>query len=215
MLEDLTEPHARVEVKVCLVDVGDTEQEKENFVIEGISVDQKELVTGSYANFEVTVRNEGFKAANANVKLFIDGDPVGQKTAIKIDPKDTGKVSFRRTFRENEEGAHRARAVVEDNLTTDSTYYLGFKVRKGDMEAGWEEADIIYEHAYKVPQVQHVPLETHATVAQMDGNGKITLWSSSQSPFAQRNLIAKSLGISHSKLRVITPYVGGGFGSKA
>ena len=90
-----------------------------------------------------------------------------------------------------------------------------FKVRKGDMEAGWEEGDIIYEHAYKVPQVQHVPLENHATVAQMDGNGKITLWSSSQSPFAQRNLIAKSLGIKHSNLRVITPYVGGGFGSKA
>jgi carbon-monoxide dehydrogenase large subunit len=60
-----------------------------------------------------------------------------------------------------------------------------------------------------------VPLETHVTVAQMDGNGKITLWSSSQSPFAQRNLIAKALGISHSMLRVITPYVGGGFGSKA
>lgn len=90
-----------------------------------------------------------------------------------------------------------------------------FKVRKGDMEKGWTEADLIYEHTYRVPHVQHVPLETHSTVAQMDGNGKITLWSSSQSPFAQRNLIAKSLGISHSRLRVITPYVGGGFGSKA
>ncbi len=83
-----------------------------------------------------------------------------------------------------------------------------FKVRKGDMDGGWEEAEIIYEHAYRVPHIQHVPLETHATVGQMDGNGKITLWSSSQSPFAQRNLIAKSLGISHSKLRVITPVRG-------
>ncbi|MEA3336711.1 MAG: molybdopterin cofactor-binding domain-containing protein [Chloroflexota bacterium] len=90
-----------------------------------------------------------------------------------------------------------------------------FKVRKGDMEAGWQEADHIYEHSYRVPHVQHVPLETHGAVAQIDGNGKITLWSSSQSPFAQRNLIAKSLGIGHSKLRVITPYVGGGFGAKA
>jgi len=90
-----------------------------------------------------------------------------------------------------------------------------FKVRKGDMEKGWAEADLIYEHKYRVPQVQHVPLETHVCVAQQDVNGKITLWSSSQSPFAQRNLIAKALNISHSKLRVITPYVGGGFGSKA
>ena len=90
-----------------------------------------------------------------------------------------------------------------------------FKVRKGDMDKGWAEADLIYEHKYRVPHIQHVPLETHICVAQQDVNGKITLWSSSQSPFAQRNLIAKALHISHSKLRVITPYVGGGFGCKA
>ena len=90
-----------------------------------------------------------------------------------------------------------------------------FKVRKGDMAQGWAEADLVYEHRYRVPHVQHVPLETHVCVAQQDVNGKITLWSSSQSPFAQRNLIAQALHINHSKLRVITPYVGGGFGSKA
>ena len=72
-----------------------------------------------------------------------------------------------------------------------------FKVRKGDMGNGFSQAAHIYEHTYRVPQVQHVPLETHAAVAQVDGNGKITLWASSQSPFAQRNLIAKALGISH------------------
>ncbi len=90
-----------------------------------------------------------------------------------------------------------------------------FKVRKGDMNRGWAEADLVYEHKYHVPHIQHVPLETHVCVAQQNVNGKITLWSSSQSPFAQRNLIAKALHIDHSKLRVITPYVGGGFGSKA
>jgi len=90
-----------------------------------------------------------------------------------------------------------------------------FKVRKGDMAQGWSEADLIYEHKYRVPHIQHVPLETHVCVAQQDVIGKITLWSSSQSPFAQRNLIAKALHIGHSKLRVITPYVGGGFGCKA
>ncbi len=90
-----------------------------------------------------------------------------------------------------------------------------FKVRKGNLEQGWAEADLIYEHKYRVPHIQHVPLETHVCVAQQDVNGKITLWSASQSPFAQRNLIAKALNIGHSQLRVITPYVGGGFGSKA
>jgi CO/xanthine dehydrogenase Mo-binding subunit len=90
-----------------------------------------------------------------------------------------------------------------------------FKVRKGDVELGLAEADLVYEHRYQVPHIQHVPLEPHVCVAQQDVNGKITLWSASQSPFAQRNLIAHALGIGHSKLRVITPHVGGGFGSKA
>ncbi len=90
-----------------------------------------------------------------------------------------------------------------------------FKVRKGDLARGWAEADLVLEGRYQVPKLQHVPMETHVCVAQQDGRGKITLWSSSQSPFAQRNLIAKALGIGHSRLRVITPHVGGGFGSKA
>ena len=50
---------------------------------------------------------------------------------------------------------------------------------------------------------------------EFDDTGEVTLWGSSQSPFAQRNLIAQALGISQSQMRVIAPYVGGGFGSKA
>jgi carbon-monoxide dehydrogenase large subunit len=90
-----------------------------------------------------------------------------------------------------------------------------FRVRKGDLDAGWSAAALVFEHTYLVPHIQHVPLETHVCVAQQDANGKVTLWSSSQSPFAQRNLIAKGLGLRHSQLRVVTPHVGGGFGSKA
>jgi CO/xanthine dehydrogenase Mo-binding subunit len=90
-----------------------------------------------------------------------------------------------------------------------------FRVRKGDAARGFAEADLVYEHRYQAPHIQHVPIEPHVCVARQDGNGKITLWSASQSPFAQRNLIAQALEIRHSQLRVITPHVGGGFGSKA
>ena len=89
-----------------------------------------------------------------------------------------------------------------------------FKVRKGDMEKGWAEADLVMEHEYRVPHIQHVPMETHICAAQQDVTGKITVWASSQSPFAPRNLFAQALGISHGQIRVITPPVGGGFGSK-
>jgi carbon-monoxide dehydrogenase large subunit len=60
-----------------------------------------------------------------------------------------------------------------------------------------------------------VPIEPHVAIAKVDKTGEITLWGSSQSPFAQRNLISQTMGISQSKMRVIAPYVGGGFGSKA
>src|SRR5512134_2972555 len=90
-----------------------------------------------------------------------------------------------------------------------------FKIRKGDVEAAWDKCAAIIERKYRIPHIQHVPIEPHAAVAKVDESGEITLWGSSQSPFAQRNLIAQSLGISQSKMRVIAPYVGGGFGCKA
>jgi CO/xanthine dehydrogenase Mo-binding subunit len=90
-----------------------------------------------------------------------------------------------------------------------------FKVRKGGVEAAWSECEVIVERTFHVPQIQHVPLEPHIAVAQVDHAGKVTMWSSSQSPFAQRNLIAQSLGVSQGDVRVIAPYVGGGFGGKA
>jgi CO/xanthine dehydrogenase Mo-binding subunit len=90
-----------------------------------------------------------------------------------------------------------------------------FKIRKGDADRAWEKCAAIVERKYRVPHVQHVPIEPHVAIAQVEETGKVTLWGSSQSPFAQRNLIAKTLGISQSDMRVIAPYVGGGFGSKA
>jgi carbon-monoxide dehydrogenase large subunit len=90
-----------------------------------------------------------------------------------------------------------------------------FKIRKGDVDNTWSQCAAIVERKYKIPHIQHVPIEPHIAIAQADATGEITLWASSQSPFAQRNLIAQSLGISQSKMRVIAPYVGGGFGCKA
>ncbi len=90
-----------------------------------------------------------------------------------------------------------------------------FKIRKGDPDAYWARCAAVMEREYYIPHIQHVPIETHVAIAQVSHAGKITLWSSSQSPFAQRDLIAKTLGVSTSDIRVISNYVGGGFGCKA
>ena len=90
-----------------------------------------------------------------------------------------------------------------------------FKLRKGDVEGAWPHCTAIVEGTYTLPQIQHAPIETHVAIARWDPSDEITVWAASQSPFAQRDLLAQSLGIPHGKIRVISPYVGGGFGGKA
>jgi CO/xanthine dehydrogenase Mo-binding subunit len=90
-----------------------------------------------------------------------------------------------------------------------------FKLRKGNVEEAWDKCAAVVERSYRIPHIQHVPLEPHIAISKVDEKGEVTLWTSSQSPFAQRNLIAQSLGLSQSDLRVISPAVGGGFGGKA
>jgi len=92
------------------------------------------------------------------------------------------------------------------------------KTKKGKVEEGFAEADVILEDSYTVPRYAHCAIEPHAIVGLYDHAGRLTLWSASQSPHTQRHVFAEALaplGISHKDVRVITPYVGGGFGGKA
>lgn len=88
-------------------------------------------------------------------------------------------------------------------------------IRKGDVEKGFAEADYITEHEYHIPHVQHTPIENHVAVAQYEPDGKCTVWCSCQSPYAVRQALSASFDIPLNKMRIISPYVGGGFGAKA
>lgn len=90
-----------------------------------------------------------------------------------------------------------------------------FKIRKGDVDSVWEQCAAISEGTFRLPPIEHVPIETHTSIALSEKSGQVTLWASSQSPFAMRDMIAQGLDIPHNKLRVIAPLVGGGFGGKA
>ena len=92
------------------------------------------------------------------------------------------------------------------------------KTRKGDVEEAFRNSDVIIEDEYEVPRYAHCPIETHEAAARFDANDRLTVWASSQSPYTQRHLFAKAfapLGLKHKDIRVITPYIGGGFGGKA
>ena len=94
-------------------------------------------------------------------------------------------------------------------------------IRKGDADAAFKYAEehpdeyYITEHEYHVPHVQHTPIENHIAVAQYEPDGKCTVWASCQSPYAVRQSLSASFDIPLNKMRIISPYVGGGFGAKA
>ncbi|MCU0612659.1 MAG: molybdopterin-dependent oxidoreductase [Candidatus Eisenbacteria bacterium] len=92
------------------------------------------------------------------------------------------------------------------------------KTRQGVVDKGFAEADVVVEGTFTVPRYAHCAIEPHGAVAYFDHSGRLTVWTASQSPHTQRNLFAEALaplGFSHKDVRVITPYVGGGFGGKA
>jgi isoquinoline 1-oxidoreductase len=84
----------------------------------------------------------------------------------------------------------------------------------GNLNAGEKQAALIVEETYLNSYVAHAPMEPHAALASVDGN-KASVWASTQTPFGVQRLVAKTLGLPMQNVRVITPFVGGGFGGKS
>lgn len=94
---------------------------------------------------------------------------------------------------------------------------ISFAIKKefGDVEKAFVECDAVFEDRFYSQPVNHAPLEPHAALAQFDPlNGELTIWSSTQIPFFLRRNLSNTLQIPESKVRVIKPKVGGGFGQK-
>ena len=84
----------------------------------------------------------------------------------------------------------------------------------GDLEAGEKLASAVVEHEYLNAYVSHAPIETHTATASIEG-GKVTVWASTQAPFPVKTQVAQALGVPPENVRIIAPYVGGGFGGKS
>jgi isoquinoline 1-oxidoreductase len=83
----------------------------------------------------------------------------------------------------------------------------------GDLEEGSKLSDMIFESEFHDPYLAHTSIETHTALAKLEGD-KMTVWAATQSPFGLQDGIARELGFAREKVRVITPFVGGGFGGK-
>ena len=95
---------------------------------------------------------------------------------------------------------------VNPNYETDTV--------SGDVEAAFAQASFSLDHTYTTPTYHNNPLEPHATVAMWNDDG-VTLYDANQGAHRIRDDIAKAFGLQPERVRVISPYVGGAFGSKA
>jgi CO/xanthine dehydrogenase Mo-binding subunit len=89
-----------------------------------------------------------------------------------------------------------------------------FVIQRGDLEKGFEEADVIVEETYTTQVSHHGTMQTRACIASWDGHD-LTVWDAIQGVWNAKLALARSLGLQPENVRVIVKYLGGGFGSKA
>jgi len=87
-------------------------------------------------------------------------------------------------------------------------------VDHGHLEAGFAEADYIFENEYRVHQVQHAQIEPHVCITYWDEDDRLTVRTSTQVPFHTRRMLAPLIGLPLRRIRVIKPRIGCGFGGK-
>lgn len=99
---------------------------------------------------------------------------------------------------------------------SDPTKNLAAEIRIdiGDVEAGFAEADQIFERDYEVPKVQQAHIEPHVAISYWDEDDRLTIRTSTQVPFHVRRQLAPVLQLPIKRIRVIKPRIGGGFGGK-
>lgn len=104
-------------------------------------------------------------------------------------------------------GAPLARPDLESNILEEH------KSTCGDVRAAFGEAEVVVKSTFRTQCMEHMFLETEAVVADWDGE-LLTMYASGQHPHGDREQVANAMGLSKNQVRVIYPYVGGGFGGK-
>ena len=144
------------------------------------------------------------------VKVVRDGDFIAVISENK-DKADEAIVKIKAEYSFNELKVN-DKTLFDWMLSADSATNVARTT--GDIEAGYKISDKIFESEYHDVYLAHAAIETHTALAQLVGD-KVTVWAATQSPFGLQDGIVRELGFTRENVRVITPFVGGGFGGKA
>ncbi|MEN8760233.1 MAG: molybdopterin cofactor-binding domain-containing protein, partial [Desulfobacterales bacterium] len=151
-----------------------------------------------------------------NIVRFV-GDPV---LAVAADDQQTldQALSLVKVEYESLPALHDPfKAMEETDVKIHSRGNVAFKVKKvyGDIQAGFNNADIIIDNTYRTSKQKHAALEPFGTcVAHYQANGKLTVYSSTQLPHWSRHYLAGALELPLNRVRVIKPHTGGSFGGR-
>ena len=107
----------------------------------------------------------------------------------------------------------KARAFAPNESRLDPEPQNPSDYQRGDPDAGLAAAAARVDATYTIPTEHHNPMETHATIAVWSASGSLTLYDKTQWPASARSRVASSFGLPAEKVRVQSPFVGGGFGS--
>jgi len=147
--------------------------------------------------------------AVAGVQVIQDGDLV----AVLHEFPDVAEAALGKIKAEFDTPA----ATYDDKTVFDHLISVApqpqVRAKGGDLDEGQKNSVKKFESTYLNAYVAHSPMEPHAALCQIEGD-KATVWASTQNPFGARGQIAEAIGFPAEKVRVITPFVGGGFGGK-
>ncbi|HEY7560482.1 MAG TPA: molybdopterin cofactor-binding domain-containing protein, partial [Candidatus Binatia bacterium] len=163
------------------------------------------------------------------------GDPVAAVAALTVDAADDALRSIDVEYEELpavlsvEDALKQNPVLVHDSVRIPDSGFADlaelkpidgtnicthFKLDRGDVQQGFAVADHIFEHTFTLPATQHSFLETHACIAAAEPGGRITVWATTQNPFVVRTQLANIFKVPVAKVRVVVPYLGGGYGGK-
>ena len=169
---------------------------------------------GENAFYGVAIKDQGVVAVD---RVRYVGEPIAAIAAESLQAAEEASLLIDIEYEElpsvfNAEEAIQDRAPVLHEKFANNIFKHA-KLRHGNMEAAFSEADEIFEDTFTSPVAQQASLEPHVAAAQWNGE-HLTIWTASQAPFMVRKSLAEILGIAPEAVRVVVPPLGGGYGGK-
>jgi len=170
-----------------------------------------------YGNWRLMPNTQDETALAVGKVRFI-GDEVAAVAAIDLDTADEAlsliKVEYEELPGFFDIDASLAPGAIAIHEETPGNISITRKIAYGDVDAAFAQADYVRADVFDLPTVSHAYLEPCSSIAQSDMQGRITLITSTQTPYIIQCLLASALGMRENDVRVIKPAVGGGFGGK-